>query len=446
MHLFLLGVSHRTAPVELRERLDFSSRDVGAAVRRWPRARRPREAVRAVDLQPLGDLRRQRRSAAGARRDRRVPGQLPRAAGRGVRAAPLRAVGRRRDAAPVPRGGRPRFAGRRRAADPRPGEGRVPGGRRPAMRRPAADAPVPLVVRRRQARANRDGARRRRGVDGLCRGRAGAQDLRPAGRPERAGGRRRRDQHADRAAPAHAGRRRDRRSPAAPAAQRRGAGGQGRRPRDRLGASWPRRVAGGRHRGDRHRRAAADPHARRRRGGGRRPPLASRSSSSTSPCRATSKPSVGDIEQVFLYNVDDLQALVHENVSRRGRGDRPRRVHRRRGGDAVRGVAAVAGRRADGGGAAAAVRSHPASRARSGSACKLSALSAGRSRARGRGDAAHRREAAARAHRAAEGAARRGDAGRLHRGGEPAVRPARRVAATSAADASTPSRRIGRRS
>lgn len=32
MHLFLLGVSHRTAPVDLRERLDFSSRDVGAAL------------------------------------------------------------------------------------------------------------------------------------------------------------------------------------------------------------------------------------------------------------------------------------------------------------------------------------------------------------------------------------------------------------------------------
>ena len=31
MHLFLLGVSHRTASVDLRERLDFSSRDVGAA-------------------------------------------------------------------------------------------------------------------------------------------------------------------------------------------------------------------------------------------------------------------------------------------------------------------------------------------------------------------------------------------------------------------------------
>ena len=32
MHLFLLGVSHQTAPVDLRERLDFSSRDLGAAV------------------------------------------------------------------------------------------------------------------------------------------------------------------------------------------------------------------------------------------------------------------------------------------------------------------------------------------------------------------------------------------------------------------------------
>jgi glutamyl-tRNA reductase len=32
VHLVLLGVSHRTAPIELRERLDFSSRDVDAVV------------------------------------------------------------------------------------------------------------------------------------------------------------------------------------------------------------------------------------------------------------------------------------------------------------------------------------------------------------------------------------------------------------------------------
>jgi glutamyl-tRNA reductase len=32
MHLLLVGVTHRTAPVDLRERLDFASRDLGAAV------------------------------------------------------------------------------------------------------------------------------------------------------------------------------------------------------------------------------------------------------------------------------------------------------------------------------------------------------------------------------------------------------------------------------
>lgn len=32
MHLFLLGVSHRTAPVDVRERLDFSSRNLGEAI------------------------------------------------------------------------------------------------------------------------------------------------------------------------------------------------------------------------------------------------------------------------------------------------------------------------------------------------------------------------------------------------------------------------------
>src|SRR5215208_6288174 len=32
MQMLLLGVSHKTAPLDLREKLDFSSRDVGAAV------------------------------------------------------------------------------------------------------------------------------------------------------------------------------------------------------------------------------------------------------------------------------------------------------------------------------------------------------------------------------------------------------------------------------
>ena len=46
MHLFLLGVSHKTAPVDVRERLDFSSRDLGAAV----------EAA-AEDAKPIDDVR-----------------------------------------------------------------------------------------------------------------------------------------------------------------------------------------------------------------------------------------------------------------------------------------------------------------------------------------------------------------------------------------------------
>ena len=45
MHLFLLGVSHRTAPVDVRERLDFSSRDLGAAVEALAARPSARESV-----------------------------------------------------------------------------------------------------------------------------------------------------------------------------------------------------------------------------------------------------------------------------------------------------------------------------------------------------------------------------------------------------------------
>jgi glutamyl-tRNA reductase len=45
MHLILVGVSHRTAPVELRERLDFASRGVGEALAALAARRALREAV-----------------------------------------------------------------------------------------------------------------------------------------------------------------------------------------------------------------------------------------------------------------------------------------------------------------------------------------------------------------------------------------------------------------
>jgi glutamyl-tRNA reductase len=46
VHLYLLGVSHRTAPLDVRERLDFSSRDLGAAVHAL--AQRPSAAESVV--------------------------------------------------------------------------------------------------------------------------------------------------------------------------------------------------------------------------------------------------------------------------------------------------------------------------------------------------------------------------------------------------------------
>ena len=45
MHLLLLGASHRTAPLELRERLDFSSRGLDSAVRALVERRTTAEAV-----------------------------------------------------------------------------------------------------------------------------------------------------------------------------------------------------------------------------------------------------------------------------------------------------------------------------------------------------------------------------------------------------------------
>ena len=49
-----------------------------------------------------------------------------------------------------------------------------------------------------------------------------------------------------------------------------------------------------------------------------RPAARGRCFSSTSPCRATSTPDAAEIEQVFLYNIDDLQAIVRENLEKRG--------------------------------------------------------------------------------------------------------------------------------
>src|SRR6266446_3560546 len=45
MHLLLVGISHRTAPVDLRERVDFQARGVAAALRALAERGSAREAV-----------------------------------------------------------------------------------------------------------------------------------------------------------------------------------------------------------------------------------------------------------------------------------------------------------------------------------------------------------------------------------------------------------------
>ena len=53
MHLLLVGLSHRTAPVELRERVDFQARDLQAALRALAGRGSAREAVQLPDDDPI---------------------------------------------------------------------------------------------------------------------------------------------------------------------------------------------------------------------------------------------------------------------------------------------------------------------------------------------------------------------------------------------------------
>ena len=66
MHLLLLGISHRTAPVELRERLDFQAPGLPVGGAGAGGARLDSRGGRRFDVQSGGALRRVRRSRRGA--------------------------------------------------------------------------------------------------------------------------------------------------------------------------------------------------------------------------------------------------------------------------------------------------------------------------------------------------------------------------------------------
>ena len=131
---------------------------------------------------------------------------------------------------------------------------------------------------------------------------------------------------------------------------------------------------------------------------------------------------VANLDQVFLYNIDDLQTIVKENMARRtAELDHADRIVARRS-RAVHGLDAVARDHSDGRCVAAAVRGHPAGGAL---AARVEAVrtAAGGARPCGRNHPSHRREAAADADRAAQVGQRRIDGRRVLRRAEPAVQP-----------------------
>jgi glutamyl-tRNA reductase len=187
---------------------------------------------------------------------------------------------------------------------------------------------------RRQAGARGDGTRRRGGVGQLRGHRAGEEDLRGPEGAQRPDARRRRDGEADRHSPASAAREADHdREPHAV---------DGAELAARLGGTavavgWLDTRCRRRHRRHRDRRVRTGADARAVEEA-MRPRRSGRSSSSTLRVPRDVESAVGELEQVFLYNIDDLRTIVQENLARRGASSRaPRRSSTKRSRSSRRG-------------------------------------------------------------------------------------------------------------
>ena len=160
MSLVVVGINHRTAPVEVRERVVFEPARIPDALQRAADLAGRARVGHRFDVQPDRTVLRDgyaparaRHLAAALPRPRRVDPPLPVSPRRRTRPSRMRtAVASGLDSMV-----------HRRAADPRPAEGRLP--RRAGNRHDGtgAEPPVPVGVLGRQARAHRNQDRRQRG-------------------------------------------------------------------------------------------------------------------------------------------------------------------------------------------------------------------------------------------------------------------------------------------
>ena len=316
MSLVVVGINHRTAPVEVRERVVFEP------------ARVPGCAARTA--QTLPDVQR----VASSSRRATAPSSI---ASTDVGAAPNSATGSSAITSSARRcttclyhhdehkavahafsvASGPRLDGARRAADPRPAQGRL--SRRAGSRhdRPGAEPPVPG----RRSRSRSACAPRPRSARTPCR----------SPRPRCAMARTVFASFDNRTALLVGAGETDRTRRAAPA-RRRPAPDDRREPQRRPRARTGRRVPGLRDRARRDSRttcseadivvaSTARPNAiiTRAHGGSTRCARASAARCSwwTSRCRATSSADVAELEDVYLFTIDDLQSVVNENLEGR---------------------------------------------------------------------------------------------------------------------------------